>query len=192
MEKETIELSQKGTTIIRNGVTLHRKDNNIIEIDHSIENPHIFLHSFMDFHFIELMNQINTDIYKVMEYTVLDVNSINIVLLLNHFFKDFGSPRQYLNLKITKSQTNNLNMFNISNFSLDKTKPSNIPEEAELILVDNICICLEIINPHKIHVNSVISLEENPHFKAFIDKLIGNLLCKIFIRLKRFIENIVI
>lgn len=185
-----IELSQKETTITRNGVTLHRKDNNNIEINHYIENPRIFLHSFMDFYFIQLMNEINTDIYKVMEYTVLDVNSIHLVLLLNHFFKDFGSPQQYLNLKITKSQTNNLNMFNISNFSLDK--PSNIPDEVELILVNHMHICLENINPHKIHVNSVIALEENPQFKVFIDKLIGNLICKIFIRLKRFIENIVI
>lgn len=190
MEKETTESSEPQMTIIRNGVTLHRKANNIFEIDHFIENSSIFLHSFVDFYFIQLMNQINTDIYKVMEYNVLDINTIHLVLLLNHFFKDFGSPLQYLNLKITKNQTNNLNMFNISNFSLEKSP--NIPDEAELLVVNNMYICLEMVNSHKIHLNSVITLDDNSHFKVFMDKLIGNLLCKIFIRLKRFIENIVI
>jgi hypothetical protein len=48
----------------------------------------------------------------------------------------------------------------------------------------------EIINNHFIKINGEVTLSENKNVHSFSEKLIGNIIYNIFIRLKQFIENI--
>jgi hypothetical protein len=60
----------------------------------------------------------------------------------------------------------------------------------ELLCVNNITISFEIINNHFIKINGEVTLLENGNTYPFSEKLIGNIIYNIFIRLKQFIENI--
>ena len=183
-----MELIDKQMTIIRNGITLNKINNAQFEIYNTIENSSILLHKLMGFDFINMMNKINTDIYTVIEHNIIDVDNIHIILKFIHFFKDLGLPQQYLNLKITKAYKDNTHMFYISNFSV--IKPPGISDEIEQIVIEGMSITLENINPHKMNLKSIIHLNNASPSPEFLDKLIGNLLCKVFIRLKQFIEKI--
>ena len=54
----------------------------------------------------------------------------------------------------------------------------------------NINITFEIINNHIIKFSGAITLLENHGIHLYAEKLIGNIIYNIFIRLKQFIENI--
>lgn len=183
-----MELIDKQMTIIRNGITLNKVNNTYFEINNTIENSNVLLDKLMSFDFINIMNKINTDIYTEIEYNIIDVDNIHIILKLAHFFKDLGLPQQFLNLKIRKDSKDNTHTFYISNFSVDK--PKCISNEIEQIVIEGMSIILETINPHKMNLKSVIRLNNTSPSPEFLDKLIGNLICKVFIRLKQFIEKV--
>ena len=174
-------------TINKHGVCLKKINNDFLEITHSIEHNTINLDTFMDFHFIKLFNEVNSDIYKVIEWNTIDENTINMVILVKHFFEDFGISQKYLNLKINKVKDRSRTTFQICTFS--NKHPPCIAPQIENIIIKNMSIELKNQNPNKIALSSIIQLDINTNIPTFVDKLIGNLVCKLFIRIKQFIEK---
>jgi hypothetical protein len=184
MEKENNSLM----TICKKGVTLTKLRRDLFQIENDIENSNIILGPIFTFDFIHIFNQINPDIYKVIEFNSIDDNTIQMILLLEHFFKDFGLPQHYLNLKIIKTTKLDSILFTISTFSLDQ--PSSIPSEIKVFNVQLMTISLHLLHHHKVHSNINIKFDDSQEVPIFMDKLVGNILCKVFIRLKQFIEKI--
>jgi hypothetical protein len=65
-----------------------------------------------------------------------------------------------------------------------------MPDDAEILNMDNFNVICEIINSHKILFNFTIIFNENVNVPNFAEKIIGQIINKIFNRLKQFIENI--
>jgi hypothetical protein len=141
----------------------------------------------MDFHFIKLFNEVNSDIYKVIEWNDINENTINIVILVKHFFEELGISQKYLNLKINKVKERSKTTFSISTFS--NKHPQNIAPEIENIIITHMSIELKNCTPNKLALSSIIQLDINTTIPTFVDKLIGNIVCKLFVRIKQFIEK---
>jgi len=187
METQEQEQEHQILTINKKGVCLKKINNDFLEITHSIEHNRIKLDTFMDFHFFKLLNEVNQDIYKVIEWNVIDKNTINLVILVKHFFEDLGISQKYLNLKINKVEERSRTTFTISTYS--NKHPTNIAPQIENIIIKNMSIELKYCTQNKLSLHSIIQLDINTYIPPFVDKLIGTLVCKLFIRIKQFIEN---
>jgi hypothetical protein len=156
----------------------------------SIENPHIILANVIDVNLIKLIYDLNPDVYEnVLLEKISDDESI-VTLLLKNFFEDLGLPQKYSHLHIKKTISNNTIIFNSQ--SITSVRPPNIPECAERVAMkENIGVC-EIITPHKVNFSFTVLFEDNIVIPAFMEKMIGIILNKIFKRVKQFIENITI
>ena len=65
-----------------------------------------------------------------------------------------------------------------------------MPEDAELMSIQDLtCIC-DIITQHKINFTTNIIFDTTMIIPPFVEKLVGIILNKIFKRLKQFIENV--
>ena len=108
---------------------------------------------------------------------------------MKHFFIDVGLPQRYsyVNMKktIIDNEHNNFTAKTITDF-----KPENIPDEIELVPMENMSIDCKLIGPHKVNFNCVILFKKNIKIPPFVEKIIGVLVNKIFNRVKIFIENI--
>ena len=74
--------------------------------------------------------------------------------------------------------------------SIFSEKPSCIPNDVELLPIDNLDIECTMSSPHKVNLNCIIVFNNALIIPAFIEKVIGIIVNKIFSRIKKFIENI--
>lgn len=65
-----------------------------------------------------------------------------------------------------------------------------MPEDAELLNMENLTAICEIITPHTILFNFTIVFNSNMIIPKFAEKMVGIIIHKIFKRVKQFIENI--
>jgi hypothetical protein len=165
-----------------------RINNYHYNVEFYMENEKIMLDKILDFNFIKLIYDINPDIYLKNTLTKINDSEANINLLFNHFFEDIGMPQRYSIINTKKFTTDNKITF------ISKTNESSysneIPKDAVLLPV-NLNIDCHIITPHKINFFVNFYYDENDIiYPIQVQKIIGIILNKIFIRVKQFIENL--
>jgi hypothetical protein len=155
-----------------------------------IENSNIILANVIDVNLIKLIYDLNPDVYESVLLEKISEDESIVTLVLKNFFEDLGLPQKYSYLHVTKTISNNTIIFNSQSIKSDR--PPNIPEGAERVAMkENIGVC-EIITPHKVNFSFTVIFEDNIVIPAFMEKMIGIILNKIFKRVKQFIENITI
>lgn len=180
--------------IEKNGIKLSKITRTNYNLTFDINNNNIVLPSIINFDLIQLIVKLNPNIFENIELELeaetdleLETNK-KINVLFKDIFSDIGLPQYYISLNINKSilDTNKI----VFNTSLYDNKLDSYPPDVELLTAQNIIISFEIINNHFIKINGDITLLENHQVHPFAEKLIGNIIYNIFIRLKQFIENI--
>jgi len=163
------------------------KKNNY-KINFSMENNNIILSKIVDFNLIKLIYDLNADIYEKVDLKQINENEAEVSILIQNIFEELGLPQKFSYLQMKRKVENN-KIFFYSN-SIQGIRPENIPLDAELLEVDFIsCLC-NIITPHKINFEFNIIFNTNIFIPAFIEKMVGIILYKIFKRVKLFIENV--
>ena len=64
-----------------------------------------------------------------------------------------------------------------------------IPEHVKILNVDNLTICFDISDKHNIHVDNTIILQKKPNILPYIQKMIAQIMSKMIINTKQFIEK---
>jgi hypothetical protein len=158
-------------------------------IEFQIENNNFRLDKIVDFGLMKLTYDLNPDIYLMSSIEKINDNEVNVTLLLKHFFEDLGLPQRYSYVHMTKKVEENKIVF-LSKIITDK-RPDGIPEEAQLMAIDNLVCTCEIETQHKINFTFYVNFDKNRIVLPVpIEKIIGIILNKIFKRVKQFIENI--
>ena len=107
---------------------------------------------------------------------------------MKHFFNDLGFPQKFSHMGLKKcASQNRINFIGASIFS---EKPEYIPNEVELLPIENLNIECTMTNPNKVNLNCLIVFHSSLIIPGFIEKVIGIIVNKIFNRVKKFIENI--
>ena len=173
----------------KDGFTFTRKSEHHYEVNLSMTNNNILLDKLVDFGLMKLIYDLNPDIYIKSSIEKLSENEAIVTLLLKHLFEDIGLPQKYSYVHMTKKVEQNKVTF-ISK-SIHSHRPEGIPENAELMSIDNLeCIC-DIETPHKINFTFEVIFDKKrrtPPF--FVQKMLGNIMNKIFKRVKLFIESL--
>jgi hypothetical protein len=179
--------------IEKNGIKLSKMSSTVFNLTFDINNNNIVLPSIINFDLIQLIVKLNPNIFERESETESDLETETetnkkINILFKDIFSDIGLPQYYISLNINKSilDTNKI----VFTGSLYDNKLDSYPDDVELLMAQNITITFEIINNHFIKINGDITLLENHGIHLYAEKLIGNIIYNIFIRLKQFIENI--
>jgi hypothetical protein len=183
-----------GTILLdKDGFKFYKTKDNEYYSSFCLNNQNIILSQIIDFNLMKLVYDLNTDIYEKTKLIINDDDTAVITVLLKHFFKDLGLPQKYSVLHIQRILDEDKIIFkgktkeNIANETL-----MNLPINAELLSISNIKNICTILSPHKVDCSFYITFDKNITIPPFVEKIISNIIHKIFIRVKQFIENIVI
>ena len=165
----------------------------------SLNNNNIMLSQIIDFNLVKLIYDLNTDIYEKTKLDKINDDSAILFVLIKHFFKDLGLPQRYSNLQIDRIMDKEKITFIGKTKIIDTNTNTNtntifaeekIPDNAELLHIKDIKNVCTIVNPHHIDCCFSIILDTNDNIPLFAEKMISNIIHKIVIRVKQFIENL--
>jgi len=172
----------------KDGMKFIKLEKNKYNLIYSIENKNINLEPLVNFELIKLIYELNPDIYEKVVLNKINEEEAEITLLMKHFFNDLGFPQKYSHMCLKKSTSPN--RVNFVGASIFTERPSGIPNEVELLPIDSLDIECTMSSPHKVNLNCIIVFNNMLVIPTFIEKVIGIIINKIFIRVKKFIENI--
>ena len=172
----------------KNGMKFVKLEKNKYNLFYSIENKNINLEPLINFDLIKLIYELNPDIYEKVVLNKANEEEAKITLLIKHFFNDLGFPQKYSHMSLRK--VIGTNCINFVGSSILSEKPSYIPNEVELLPIDKLNIECTMTSPHKVNLNCLIIFNDSLVIPTFIEKVIGIIINKIFVRVKKFIEDI--
>lgn len=162
-------------------------------ITFNIKNNDMILSKIINFDLLKLVYDLNPDIYERTTMNIIDENNAKTVILMKYFFKDLGMAQTYFDLNITKVVDNDDCTVFISsrNYDHDDSLPEFIPDEAKHFPIININFSFKKLSNHEINFSCNILLQESKEkIPQIIENFIGQILYKIFKRVKLFIENV--
>ena len=174
----------------KDGFIFSRVKKNQYKLEFTIENNNIILAKIIDFSLIKLIYDLNPDVYEKVNIEKIDSGKDEVIatLLMKHFFEDLGLPQRFSFVHIKKIIEENRTIFKSQ--SIKSHRPEGMPEDAELMSIQDLtCIC-DIITQHKINFTTNIIFDTTMNIPPFAEKLVGIILNKIFKRLKQYIENV--
>lgn len=172
----------------KDGFKFVRVMKNHYKLSFTMENNNIVISKIIDFNLIKLIYDLNHDVYEKVNIEKINDNEIIATLLMKHFFEDLGLPQRFSFIHMLKIVEDKKITFKSQ--SIKTHRPLGMPEDAELMAIqDLICIC-NIITPHKIDFSVDVIFEPYMNVPPFAEKMVGMILHKIFKRVKQFIENV--
>lgn len=174
----------------KNGLEITKCAKNKYKLRFHLENNNIYIEKIIDFPLIKLVYDLNPDVYEQTNIEKVGDNQANVTLLFKHFFEDLGLPQRYSYVHMTKHVVKNNITFIIK--SITTEKPSGMPIDSELMPIQDIIGSFDIVSPHMANVMFDIVFNERFNTPVFAEKIIAQILLKVFTRVKQFIENIAI
>ena len=174
----------------KNGLQITKCAKNKYKLRFYLENNNIYIEKIIDFPLIKLIYDLNPDVYEQTNIERVGDNQAKVTLLLKHFFEDLGLPQRYSYVHMTKNIENNNITFVTK--SILTEKPPGMPIDSELLPLQDLIGSFDIVSPHRSNVTFDIVFHERFNTPVFAEKIIAQILLKVFTRVKQFIENIAI
>ena len=180
------------TIIAKNGLVFVKLTPNKFNLTFDVNNKNIMLPSIINFDLIQLLEQLNPNIFESIITTQdgkvgEDGKVGKMDILLRDIFCDLGLPQYYLAFNIYKYdyETNKIVFKFVAN-----ANATMYPAEVELLPIQCINLQFHIVNCHSIKINCDMDLIDKHNIPSFSEKMIGNIIYNIFNRLKQFIEKL--
>ena len=173
-----------------NGFKFTKQNHNNYNASFSVENQNIRLDKIINFDLIQLIYNLNPDIYEYVHLEKLNENEAIITLIMKNFFEDFGLPQKYSYMHMKKTVNNNQIVFDAQ--AIQQGKPDTIPPDAQPVSFSKMTSICYLETPHKIRFTYNVSMDEGRMIPPFVEKFVGIASNKIFTRVKQFIENVTV
>lgn len=161
---------------------------NHYKLEFNMENKNIILSKIIDFSLIKLIYDLNPDVYETVNIQRVNDNEVVITLLMKHLFEDLGLPQRFSHIHMIKTIEEKRIVFNAQ--SIKNQRPKDMPDDAELMAIQQLNCTCNIITNHKIDFSVNVMFDSTMNVPPFAEKLVGMILNKIFKRVKQFIENV--
>ena len=172
----------------KEGFVFVKNEKNNYTLYFEMVNNNMILPKIIDFNFVKLIYDLNSDIYEKVNLKIINENEANVNLLMKNLFEDLGLPQRFSYLNIKKIIQENRIIFESQTIKTER--PEGMPEDAELMPIKQMISNCEIITPHKIRFTINVLFENYMLVPPIVEKLVGLILYKIFNRVKQFIENV--
>lgn len=168
--------------------TISRVKKNCYKMVFGMENNNIILSKVLDFNLLTLIYQLNPDVYEKVDIEHLNDHEVVATILLKHLFEDLGQSQRFSFIHMHKYVEHNKIIFKTR--TIKNQRPKNIPEGCQLFDIQETTNIFNIVTPHKVEFTFNIVFDPSMNIPAFFEKVISEILYKIFKRVKLFIENI--
>jgi hypothetical protein len=172
----------------KEGLKFVKVKKNHYKLNFIMENNNIMLSKIIDFNLIKLIYDLNSDIYEKVNIETVNENQVIATLLMKHLFEDLGLPQRFSYNHITKVDEERKKTFLAK--SIKSQRPEGVPNDSELMSIDDMTIVCDIITNHKVAFSLNILFGSELSVPAFVEKIVGVIVGKIFKRVKQFIENV--
>jgi len=172
----------------KDGLQFIKAGKNTYKLTCSMENKNIILSQIIDFNLIKLIYDLNSDIYEKVNIEKINDNEVIATLLMKNLFEDIGMSQKYANIRIQKRCEEGKIIFNSK--SIKNLQPKIVPDDSELMEIEEMVIVCDAISNHQIHFTFYISFDLELNIPNFVEKIVGVIIGKIFKRVKQFIENV--
>lgn len=177
--------------INKDGFQITKQCKNQYSVSFSLENTKIRIPEIINFDFIKVIYDLSPDLFEFTSLEKINDTEAILVLLVKQLFEDLGVSQKYLKLHMTCTRTKSSIVF-VSKTIMNHPTTADIPEDADLVNVVKMTNEFVIHSPHKIVVLNTILLDDEITIPPFVDKIVGSLLSKLFIRVKQFIDYAVV
>ena len=182
--------SVETTLLNKDGFQITKCAINKYKLRFHLENNSIYIEKIVDFPLIKLLYDLNPDVYVQSNIERISDTEANVTLLLKHFFEDLGLPQRYSYVHMTKHvERNNITFITKS---ITTGKPNDMPVDSELMPIQDLVVSFDIVTPYRTEVTFNILFDKRFNTPVFAEKIIAQILFKVFTRVKQFIENITI
>jgi len=175
------------TVYDKNGIIIKKQEINTYQLLFSLENSNIYLEKIINFTLLDVFYALNRDIFDDYKLTIHNENEATVYFLFKHFLHDLGLPHKYAYINIVLEKNENLIQFKAQ--SINNATPDNLPSGVELLEMKDIVVDCLLETPHKMNYSSTLTLNSKMEVLDFLEKFAMNVLSKIFLRIKQFIEN---
>jgi len=174
----------------KNGMKLIRSPDNIFNFVCTIENKNIYLDKIINFELVKLIFEINNDIYEKVIMNKIDENNAEFIFIMKHFFADIGLPQRYYHFILTKNFNQNENKITFKSEIINNQKPEFISKDIEFLPINKMDFECQFtsLQRDKMLFNAFIVFDKNLSIPEYVEKVVGLIVNKIFIRVKQFIE----
>lgn len=174
------------------GVSLmYKKMDDQIDFKLKLEiiNNQFYIDTLIDFNIFKLIETLNTDIIECIHIEQTDdLDTMHICMVLKPIGKDFGLSQKYILSRTKKIQSND-NVHFISN-DLKELGTIKVNVDVEPVKKNSAILNIDIMSRFHLDVTYSFRLELESELPIYMEKLPGQLIQKMFIRLKTFLENI--
>lgn len=184
--EDNLKLSNPIILFEKDGLIFKKIKDKHYNLSFVISNKNIILSKVIDFPFIKLIYQLNPDVYEKINLEPINDNEALLTLVMKHFFEDLGLPQRYIFVHIHKSIHVNSILFESE--SVKSYRPEGVGD-CELMAIKKMTTLCASLSPHNMNFNIDVIFEDYAKIPPFVEKMIGMIINKIFIRVKQFIEK---
>ena len=174
----------------KNRILLEKIKTNNYQLSMEIENKYIHLMSIVDFDLLKLLYDLNQDIYEKIVFEKIKEKEVIATLLMKHFFVDLGFPQRYSFMHIEKKINKEKNEIEFYSTPIYAERPDSISSSCVAVPLEKMITKGEMMNDSTLKITCSIFFQENISFPVFLEKLVGQIIFKIFNRLKQVIEKV--
>lgn len=173
----SILYNNHGLVITKNGSTY--------KSSFQIQNNQVYLNKLLNLRFIHAMMTVNGEF---IEDSSIQLNeegtAARIFILLKHLYADLGIPQFYMHFNISSIEKNENSICYV--IDTIHEKHPDCDEDCELLDIKQANIECTFLTKHSCMIHEEISMNEIP---KFIEKIMVLLYSRMFLNVKRFIEN---
>ena len=166
---------------------------NSYNLQYRIINKQFYLNKLINFQFLTIIYELNKSLFDNFKIEIISEDNAVIYILFKWLFKEFDMKQYAVILNINKTAVKNEQIcFECSSVSTSvSTGTFIIPENVQLLHVDNYTICFDISDKHNIHVDNTVIFQKKPIILPYIQKMTAQIISKMIINTKQFIEKMV-
>ena len=162
------------------------KNESIYESCFQLQNNRIYLDKLLNLQFIHAIMTVNDEFIEDSKIQLNDEGTTaQVFILLKHLYADLGIPQFYMHFNIYSEKNNDGSTISYMIESIYDKHP-DCDEDCEIMDIKFANIVCRFLNKHNCTIHQKISMNEIP---KFIEKIMILLYSRMFLNVKRFIEN---
>ena len=165
---------------------------NSFNLQYRIINKQMYLDKLINFQFLNIIYELNKSLFDDFKIQIISEDKATIYILFKWLFKDFDIKQCAVVLNINRTALKEDQIcFECTSVIDANSSFYTIPEHVKILNVDNLTICFDITDKHNIHIDNTLILQKKPNILPYIQKMTAQIISKMIINTKQFIEKMI-
>lgn len=182
--------------IINNKDVQIGQNENSFNLQYRIINKQMYLDKLINFQFLNIIYELNKSLFDDFKIQIISEDQATIYILFKWLFKEFDVKQCAVVLNINRTALKEDQIcFECTSVSTSVNDANSsfysIPENIKILNVDNLIICFDITDKHNIHIDNTLILQKKPNILPYIQKMTAQIISKMIMNTKQFIEKMI-